>query len=126
MEAKFTAMLAAARDTSLNGASQAQQMEVASNAATAAAVASVRELLRDQEQRRQAALAGTGGDAVAEAAPLFKAPQVFNVYISLWMGHSGLSICKIIFDQITDDRKCEKKNQIFLKLIKKFENYFFL
>ena len=83
MEAKFTAMLAAARDTSLNGASQAQQMEVASNAATAAAVASVRELLRDQEQRRQAALTGTGGDAVAEAAPLFKAPQVFNVYISL-------------------------------------------
>ena len=82
MEAKFTAMLAAARDTSLNGVSQAQQMEVASNAATAAAVASVRELLRDQEQRRQTALAGIGGDAVAEAAPLFKAPQVINVHFN--------------------------------------------
>ena len=40
------------------------------------ASASVRELMREQEQRRQAAMSGASAAENAAAAPVFKAPQV--------------------------------------------------
>ena len=95
MEAKFTAMLAAARDASLTGVSQAQQIEATSNAAAAAAVASVRELMREQDQRRQTAISGNGvACGIDSGAAVFKAPQVCDGFCSNWHSSFGCNILR--------------------------------